>query len=116
MTETVTHIAAGWLTVSGRLIQRCGVCGEKLVDSKGTAAPIETCRACKGTGHSPQAVFEATGHLTCQECKGRKKLAYGPGTWQPGRLVRVHPGNPTRWELLPDSDQVPDDCCISLVE
>lgn len=32
--ETTTHIAALAITVNGRVIQRCALCGSKLLDSK----------------------------------------------------------------------------------
>lgn len=37
---SVTHIAAPFVIIRGRVIQRCAVCGEKLVDTKGTAMPL----------------------------------------------------------------------------
>ena len=36
---SVTHIASKPVIIDDRLIQRCGWCGEKLLDSKGTMAP-----------------------------------------------------------------------------
>ena len=33
-----------------------------------------------------------------------------------GRLVQVEEGNPTRYSLLPDTDKLPDDSCLDLVE
>lgn len=82
MRDTITHIAGPPITACGRLIQRCSLCGEKLVDSKNTASP-----------------------------DGR-----GPGTWQVGRLVQVTEGNPQRWTLLDDTEKLPDDSCLELVE
>lgn len=37
-------------------------------------------------------------------------------TWGTGRLVRVHPGNPRHYELMPESDTLPEDNCFVLVE
>jgi len=37
-------------------------------------------------------------------------------TWETGRLIQVEEGNPTRWLMLPDTDKLPDDSCLSLVE
>lgn len=84
---TTTHIAGPAITVGGRLIQRCSLCGEKLVDSKGVMVPVRP-------DGQPDRI----------------------GTWEVGRLVQVEPGNPTRSSLLPDTDQLPDDTCLDLVE
>jgi hypothetical protein len=83
MKDTVTHIAGPAIHAGGRVVQRCSLCGEKLVDSKNTASP---------DGGSI-------------------------GTWQVGRLVQVTVGqNPTRSLLLDDTDQLPPDSCIELLE
>lgn len=83
MAETITHIAGVTLNVCGRVIQRCSLCGAKLCDSEGTAAPLNP------DGSEP-----------------------GFPTWETGRLVQVEAGNPTRSSLLPDTDKLPDDSCI----
>lgn len=88
--RTVTHIAGAPITLGGnypRVIQRCSLCGEKLVDSKGMMAPV-----------------------------GPDGTAPSVGTWEVGRLIQVEGGNPTRFSLLPDSEQLPDDSCLALVE
>jgi len=36
-------------------------------------------------------------------------------TWGVSRLVRVHIGNPIHWELLEDTDKLPEDSCIDLI-
>ena len=36
----VTHAAGPAVNVGGRVIQRCAVCGLKLLDSKNTAGPV----------------------------------------------------------------------------
>lgn len=82
MMDSVTHIAGHSITVRGRLIQRCALCGEKLVDSLNTASP-----------------------------DGRPI-----GTWEVGRFVNVTFGNPSRSVVLENSDKLPDDSCLSLVE
>lgn len=87
MKDTVTHIAGMRITACGRVVQRCALCGEKLCDSKNTAAPL------KPDGTPPDFP-----------------------TWQEGRLVRVTPGNPTAYYLLDDTDELPDDSCIELLE
>jgi len=83
---TTTHIAGVRLDVCGRVIQRCSLCGFKLCDSLGTMQPIID-------GKDP----------------------FFP-TWETGRLIQVEEGNPTRWLMLPDTDKLPDDSCLSLVE
>lgn len=84
---TVTHIAGPAITACGRVIQRCSLCGEKLCDSKNTASPMPA------DGSEPRFP-----------------------TWAVGRLIRVHTGNPTYSELLDDTDKLPDDTCLDLVE
>lgn len=86
--SSTTHIAGPAITVCQRTIQRCSWCGEKLVDSKGMMAP------CKPDGSPPDPL----------------------PTWEPGRLVQVTHGNPQRWLLLDDTDQLPKDSCLDLVE
>lgn len=85
--NSTTHIAGPAITACGRLIQRCSLCGDKMVDSKGMMAPINP------DGSTPSI-----------------------GTWEVGRLVRVTTGNPQHWELLPGTDKLPDDSCLELVE
>ena len=85
--DTVSHIAGPAITACGRLVQRCSLCGEKMCDSKNTASPARL-------DGSP-SVFP---------------------TWPVGRLVRINPGNPTYWELLDDTDELPEDSCLDLVE
>jgi hypothetical protein len=79
---SVTHIAGAVICTQGRTIQRCSLCGEKLVDSKG--AMVET------------------------------KYAGEPfPTWIMGRLVQI---DGAVWTLLPETDKLPDDSCLELVE
>jgi hypothetical protein len=85
--DTVTHIAGPTITACGRHIQRCSLCGEKLCDSKGQMAPLNS------DGSPP--TFPS---------------------WETGRLVRVTAGNPTHFKLLPDTDRLPTDSCIHLLE
>lgn len=86
---TVSHIAGPAITIMGaeRVIQRCSLCGEKLIDSKGMAAPLNP------DGSAPQVCV-----------------------WEVGRFVQVTEGNPTMYLLLPPSQKLPDDSCIVLVE
>lgn len=85
--NTVTHIAGPAITVCGRTIQRCSLCGEKLTDSLGCASPVR-----------PDGTVDSI------------------GTWEVGRLVQVEGGNPTRYSLLPGTNCLPDDSCIELIE
>lgn len=76
---SVSHIAGLIVKIDGRVIQRCAVCGEKLIDSLNSAS-------CDG---SPMPV------------------------WQENRFVQVD-GN--YWSLLPESNELPVDHCLPLVE
>jgi hypothetical protein len=91
---TVTHIAGPALRfyLNGekrmpRIIQRCSVCGEKLVDNIRTSVPLDE-------------------HGRATEI----------GTWEVGVFVQVTAGNPTQYTTLPDTDKIPDDSCLELVE
>lgn len=84
---SVTHIAGGWVEISGRVVQRCSWCGEKLIDSLGAALPIK-------------------------EDGSFNMIA----TWPPGKMVRVTQGSPTISVVLDECDDLPDDSCADLVE
>lgn len=117
--QTVTHIAGPVMNIDGRAIQRCAVCGEKLIDSRGMMGPVQKCAACLGTGRSLRREFEATGMLTCQQCGGEGKHAPIVATWKEGGLVQFTVGtNPRRESALPEPEnkKLPADSCISLVE
>jgi hypothetical protein len=85
--ESVTHIAGVRLDIGGRVIQRCSLCGEKLIDNLNESVPI-----------GPDSKVSET------------------YSWPIGRLVRVTFGNPRRSLLLEDTDKLTDDSCISLIE
>lgn len=85
--KSTTHIVGPAITACGRVVQRCSLCGEKLCDSLNVMMPVGP------AGKVPEFP-----------------------TWPVGRLVRVSSGNPTRSLLLDDTDQLPDDSCIDLVE
>jgi hypothetical protein len=87
MLTTVTHIAGPRITACGRIVQRCSLCGEKLCDSKNAAMPLNE------DGTAPEFP-----------------------TWEVGRLIRVEEGNPAEYLLLPDTDRLPDDSCLALLE
>ncbi len=84
--STITHIAGPAITMAGRVIQRCMVCGAMLCDSAGTSSPLRP----DGTADK----FPV---------------------WAIDALVQVEAGNPTRHSVLPESDRIPDDSCLSLV-
>lgn len=86
---SVTHIAGQALHIAGRTVQRCSLCGAKLCDSKGASMPTPP------DGSEPRV-----------------------GTFPFARLVReteVGEGV-TRWLVLEDTDVLPDDSCIELLE
>lgn len=87
--QTITHITGNWFCVVGRYIQRCGVCGSVLIDTKNQAAP------CKADGSPPDP----------------------PPMWPPGRQLRVTLGNPTAYTLLPeDIDRLETDSCFETID
>ena len=86
--NTVTHIAGPAMTVGNRTIQRCCLCGEKLIDDKNQMSPI-----------NPDGTIDKT------------------PTWEPGRLIQTTVNtNPTQYILLPDTDKLPPDTCLDLIE
>ena len=87
MNDTVTHIAGNRIIADGRVVQRCSLCGEKLCDSNRVEMP----RNADGT------------------------MPEFP-TWEVGRLVQVTAGNPTQHLLMPDTDRLPKDSCLELLE
>jgi hypothetical protein len=90
-----THIAGPSITVSGRVIQRCMVCGLKLVDSLGMVGPIEP------DGSAPVVA-----------------------TWRVDDVIEVYDGNPIQYVLLGHgsdesfeySKKVPPNLCIDMIE
>ena len=88
------HLAGTPIGLDGRVIQRCLICGFKLCDSEGSAAPPEP------DGSVP--VFP---------------------TWEPADWIEVIEGNPTEFSVFGqsehpqhDASEIPDGCCIDLVE
>lgn len=86
MSETLTHIAGHVITVNGRVIQRCSLCGAKLFDSK-------------------EYVEETT--------PGEEASKFP--VWEMSRLVQVTAGNPTKYLLLPEAGILPKDNCIEFI-
>lgn len=86
---TVTHISLPKLEINGVTLQRCGVCGTLIADSRGCAMPLNP------DGSPPEFA-----------------------TWAPFRLVQVEEGNPTRYSLLEDAGEAlpPDSCFYTLLE
>ena len=88
MGSSITHVAGPSITIAGRVIQRCSICGYKLCDSLNASMPLNP------DGTVPKFPV-----------------------WEPGRQIRVNDdGNPISYILLPDSDTLEDDSCLSLVE
>ena len=86
------NLAANPIVIGDRVIQRCFVCGLKLVDNLGVAAPIGP------NGELPTI-----------------------GTWEVGALVAVSGSFPVMFELVrvterPQFDAPWEDCCLGLVE
>jgi hypothetical protein len=87
---SVTHVAGPVVSVHGRAIQRCPVCGEKLCDNLGQTGPVND------DGSAPEF------------------LAFGER-----RLIEVMGGNPTRYVDVGDFVQcetLPENFCLALVE
>jgi hypothetical protein len=90
-----THIAGPSITVNGRTIQRCMVCGLKLVDTLGMATPL------RPDGTLPELP-----------------------TWRVDDVVEVYDGNPVSYHLLGHGDddnfeyarKVPPNLCIGMIE
>ena len=86
------HLAANPIVIGDRVIQRCFVCGLKLVDSAGMM------------------------------CAQNEKGECAPiGTWEVGALVAVSGTCPTMFTLVrvterPQFDAPWEDCCLGLVE
>lgn len=85
--STLTHIAGMRVTVLGRVIQRCSLCGAKLRDSEGEV-------------------------LMDQNDISQTEQDQKYHTWPVGRLVQIKVGNPTSYVLLSESDKLPLDSCI----
>lgn len=88
MKRTVTHMVGPHVNLGIRVIQRCAICGEKLLDTQYQAAVGES---------------------------GKELKAH---VWPFGRLVRFSVGDakPRSEVLLPPSERLPEDSCLELVE
>ena len=94
--STVTHVAERAIDIHGRVIQRCCVCGQKLIDALVKNQPAD------GRG-KPKPIF----------------------TWAPGDLVRLaidgpqtkeEPAKPPVLAGHFNTDALPPDFCIDMVE
>lgn len=87
--ESIVHISGIALHIGEpgkeRIVQRCSVCGAKLADNLNVAMPL----------NSDNSVPEFP-------------------TWPVGRLIEVETGNPIRYSLLIDTEQLPKNSCIDL--
>lgn len=85
-TNTITHLAGPCVVISGRAIQRCAICGQKLADSKGQDGPVGP------NGEPPR--FNA---------------------WAEKAFVQVESGNLTRYSVIgslnDDKKNFPEDFC-----
>lgn len=91
---SVTHVAGPVVIVAGkydpdtdRIIQRCALCGKKLIDTEGQMAPV------KQDGSPPDP----------------------PPVWGQKAFVRIDGNRQTRVGIY-TKDEDPDDLCIDLVE
>ena len=84
--KTVSHLAGPSITISGRVIQRCLICGYKLCDSLNCAMPMNT------DGTMPRFA-----------------------TWEKGSFVQIE-GNRSSIIPEEVEGKLPDDSCIDLVE
>ena len=82
--NTITHFVGPRMDVCGRIIQRCSVCGAKLMDSEGVMMLANP----DGT-------------------PGRF------ATWPEGQIIRTTLGNPSHTLLVLDDDcRLPEDACV----
>lgn len=85
------HVAGPTVGSPERRIQRCLICGLKLVDTLNQAAPLNP------DGSPPRDLF-----------------------WQSGGLIEISPGNRTQFlligSLLDESTSLPPNLCWPLVE
>src|ERR1700677_2875848 len=97
MKNSVSHLAGLDVVIGGRQIQRCAICGEKLIDSKGAMAPN------KPDGSPPDPI----------------------PFWTVGAMIRVEFNGPvSHWSVVdrePREDvnkpgKIPHDSCLELVE
>lgn len=96
--RSTTHVAGPWVgfKAEDRLIQRCMVCGEKLIDLK---------PSCTHVAVPP-------------ENQDEKSIERYIPTFSPGRMIQVSEGNPKQFLDVGDFkvDPLPDDFCLALVE
>lgn len=87
---SITHIPGKVVQIGPRKIQRCGVCGEKLVDN----------------------LLFLQGRVAVESTIG--VVQDGPGFWEVGDPIRQD-GN--YWSVIghQDGQPLPDDCCVKLV-
>jgi len=82
VSDTLTHLAGLPVCVRGRLVQRCAICGARMVDSDGRYI-LRT-----------------------------KDGSPGPPHWPLGAMVQVRAGSQTEYVVLPDSGKLPEDNCL----
>lgn len=87
---SATHVVGPLVTYKTRCLQRCLVCGEKLIDMKAGKRVLRN---------------------------GEVELSL-PSHFHPGALLRIGGDGPVTWENMGvfGNDPVPYDFCITLVE
>lgn len=94
---SVTHVSGIVVFIQRRAIQRCAICGEKLIDQKNLIV-----------GSMPE--FAERDYIAINRmCNGPE-----PEFWDVGSLVRCDGENQFPVELRPG--RLPDDNCCDLVE
>lgn len=89
---THVHLAGNFVVIGSRVIQRCLVCGYKLIDNLGQVTEV--------TENDPNSQTS---------------------TWPIGGLIQIDDGNPVQMTLLSESENPIfeyewNNCCVDLVE
>lgn len=90
MIDKVVHLAGPIVMIDGRLIQRCVVCGEKLLDSKNAMVAVPTNR----------------------QAEDDTELAH----WEEGYLIEFSGSQQVALGMFESEGPLPDEFCLSLVE
>jgi len=84
--NSIVHMAGPVIHLNGRAIQRCPICGYKLVDTKGMMTVLD------GEGNAEVKM------------------------WIPGQAIEVTEGFPTEFRILPEITVWPENNCFVLCE
>lgn len=126
MDATVTHMIGLAVRVNDRLIQRCILCGEKLLDQSTTKFNIDPASQCVKDLMAAGRTYPRT----CRVCGLGECLKGYHRAWTPnntvgegpnyehalpvGRLLRVGEGR--RMLILDELSKLPHDSCMSMIE